>query len=104
MADVILPLLFIIFIVALAGNRSSKKRTGKSRPSASITREVRNSKTDLSGKVHGNEHTHDRLDFDCYKNETNAEHYLNQLRSFLEAGIIDRNEYQQIASRWGKIK
>ena len=104
MADVILPLLFIIFIVALAGKRSGKKKNGKSKSSATVTRELKNDRTNLSGKVHGNEHTHDRLDFDCYRNETNAEHYLNQLRSFLDSGIIDRSEYQQIASRWRKIK
>lgn len=103
MADVILPLLFIIFIIALAGKRSVKKGTGKSKPSAGVTREMKNNKTDLSGKVHGSAHTHDRLDFDCYVNESNAEHYLKQLRSFLEAGIIDKNEYQQIASRWGEL-
>ena len=55
----------------------------------------------VSGKLHGDDHTHDRLDFDCYKGgESQYEHYKKQLDSFMKAGLIERSEYNILLRRY----
>jgi len=109
-----LPIIIFSLIVILSVVKKNKKtakkngrtpsppgtnvKTGKS--SGFTVREMTREKTDLSGKVHSPGHAHDRLDFDCYVPENQAEHYRKQLQSFLEAGLIEKAEYREIIERY----
>ena len=103
----VFPLILVALIVLLSISRK-KKLAGKgssrsSRPTAkAITAEkVRQEQRDVSGRVHGDGHTHDRLDTDCVvRNETPEEHYRQQLNSFLKAGLIERSEYNELLRRY----
>ena len=56
--------------------------------------------SDLSGILHNPEHTHNRLDTDCYKPEEKSEHYTKQADSLYKAGLIDKQEYHSLISHW----
>ena len=100
-------LLAIILLSASRKKKAAKKRqssvsSGNSRNSKSFVRTEMDSETkDLSGKVHGKGHTHDRLDTDCYNPaESESEHYKKQLDSFLSSGLIEKNEYKELLRRY----
>ena len=49
------------------------------------------------------DHTHDRTDAVALdRHESLNDHYIKQLDGFLKAGIIDRNEYNQLIRRYRK--
>ena len=85
--------IFVILLISLYAKRRAKGKTS--------AKPEKTKKPDLSGKIHGGEHTHDRLDFDCVNmHETEAEHYRKQLDSFLAAGLIDRAERNELLRRY----
>lgn len=59
-------------------------------------------KSKASGSVTAlGEHTHNSLDKEnCKGNESARDHYVKQLDSFLDAGIIDKNEYRTMLARY----
>lgn len=103
----VFPLILVALIVLLSVSKK-KKLSGKGssqngRPTAkAITAEkVRQERKNISGRVHGDGHTHDRLDTDCaVRNETPEEHYRRQLNSFLKAGLIERSEYNELLRKY----
>ena len=96
--ELISSLCSVIFVILLISLSAKRKARGKTSASA---KPERTKKPDLSGKIHGGEHTHDRLDFDCVNmHETEAEHYRKQLDSFLAAGLIDRAERNELLRRY----
>ena len=111
-SDVLPALATLIVAVSVIG--AKKKKTTKTRgrkasyvPRSShtggrgVAKEIRSSARELSGKQHGGDHSHDRLDFDCYNaNETYEEHNRRQLENFLKAGLITREEYRILQRRW----
>lgn len=97
----VLPGLLVLLILFLTVSKSKKAKKAKA---AKLNAPVYSgaSASVKSGKVHGKDHTHDRLDDDCFDPlESPADHYRKQLDSFLSAGLIDRAEYRELNKRYG---
>ena len=112
-ADILTAL--VIILIVISSSRKKKKRaqnTPQNRSFQSVPvnkssnftqRELSQELKNSSGKIHDRGHTHDRLDYDCYTNDSGSiEHYKRQLSSFLSAGIIDRSEYKVLLERYSK--
>lgn len=95
----------VVALIAIKKGRLKlpKTRAQRTQDKSAISPTLRESpKSFQGGKIHGEEHTHDRLDYDCYRTESAAEHYKKQLDGFLDAGLIDRKEYLQLLWKFTK--
>lgn len=104
-----LVVMIVIFVLAASKSKNKKYKNGnrqeKTDAKAITAKKVREETKNLSGKIHGKEHTHDKLDFDCYNPaESEDEHYKKQLDGFLQAGIIEKAEYRELWRKYTERK
>ena len=107
---VYIVIFFLVFLKTKKKGAKSKSKTATPKTptmgasSSFTTKELQKEKKTSSGKIHGGEHTHDRLDYDCYDpGESKMDHYIKQLKGFQKAGLIDRSEYNVLVERYRKF-
>lgn len=108
-ADLSWLLVVFVFLIAASKGKRKKAKNGKQSQKtdakAMTAKKLREEAKDLSGKIHGKEHTHDKLDYDCYNPAESAdEHYKKQLDGFLQAGIIEKAEYKELWRKYTERK
>ena len=94
---------FILVMMGItrATNRkkTAKKHSGRATPFTAT--QMKEDTRSMPGKQHGGVHTHDRLDFDCYKpDESEYEHYKKQLDVLKNAGLMEKSEYDEMLRRF----
>ena len=94
-SDAAAAVIFFVIIIAvfavLAAGKLSKKKKG----SSAVQQErvnFRSLSTDFN-------HSHDRLEVGTSRCKDGYEHWINQLNTFLAAGIIDKAEYRALLQK-----